>query len=132
MRMNFHIRIYYAIRARLSSVRGIAVRASVQSRKNNAKKKPAAAGSLCLLHGQDAQNVLADNHENEVEYPHDGETENQTNDARDNLAVGESGDKSAYPSGNGDNRQDNAYDVRKSKVIALAGHDTSPFFILVA
>ena len=66
--------------------------------------------------------MLAYDHEDQVDNPNDGKTENETDKTCNYLALGESRYPAAYPRGNGDDSKDNAYDVRKSEVITLS-HD---------
>ena len=85
-----------------------------------------------LLDVQQAKNMLADNHKDKVNNPKDKTKSDKADNTCNNLSFHETGKSAENPCCERNNCADNAYDVRKSKVIALAGHDTSPFFILVA
>ncbi len=64
--------------------------------------------------------MFADDHEDEVDQPYDPETEEQTEYSRYDLTVGNTRNNAADPRRNGDYSEDNAYDVRKTEVIALS------------
>lgn len=71
--------------------------------------------------------MFAHDHENKVNQPDDPETEDQTEDAGYDLAVRDTGNNAADPRSNGDDSENYAHDVRKTKVIALC-HDKSISF----
>ena len=71
--------------------------------------------------------MLANNHEDKVNQPDDPEAEEQTEDARNDLAVRDTGNYAADPRRYGDDCENYAHDVRKTKVIALC-HDVSNSF----
>ena len=66
--------------------------------------------------------MLADNHKDKVNNPENETKSDKTNDSRNNLAFGKSGNCAANPGSEGDNCQNQAYNVAKAKVIALVCH----------
>ncbi len=72
--------------------------------------------------------MLADDHEDEVEDPDNGESEDQTNDARNDFSLGETRNEAAYPRSYGDNCEDYADNVRESEIIAFC-HTTFTSFL---
>lgn len=75
--------------------------------------------------------MLADDHENKVNDPHNGETENQTNESGYDLAFGKSGYPAANPRRNGDYSQYNADYPRQSEVITFLCHNLVLLLIFV-
>ena len=66
--------------------------------------------------------MLANNHENQIQYPNDCETEYKADKTCYDFALGESGYPAADPCSDGDYSENNAYDVCESEVITLC-HD---------
>ena len=97
-------------------------------------KKPAVltTGFLLLvaLDVEQTKDMLADDHENEVDQPDNPAAEEDADDSRNNLAILKTRNNAANPRSDGDYRQDNAYNVGKTKVIAFC-HGSNSFKIFV-
>ena len=78
------------------------------------------------LAGQKSANVLWNYHKNKVKNPYDRETEDQTDETCDNLAFLESGYETANPRRYGNDCQNNAYDVTKTKIVTFFLCHNSP------
>ena len=64
-----------------------------------------------LLYGYNAENVLADYHEDEVENPDDVPAENQTDKTCNYFALHKPGYETAYPRSYGDNSKNYADEI---------------------
>ena len=66
--------------------------------------------------------MLGENHHNQVNQPNNPATEDNAEDSRYDFAFLESGNEAANPRRNGDNRQNQAYDVAEPEIISSFCH----------
>ena len=87
------------------------------------KKRAArhAARGVCS-DGYNSEYRSAEYHQNQVEYPHDGESEYKSDKTGYDLSLHESRHEAEYPRGDGDYRKDNAHQAAETEVIAFSCH----------
>ena len=86
---------------------------------------------LPKLDGKQTKDVLANNHEDEVDQPYNPRTEENTDDSRYDLAVLYTRNDTADPCRDRYDCENYAYNVRKTKVIALCHSSISFLYLIV-
>ena len=72
--------------------------------------------------------MFADDHKNKIADPNNGESEKEAEQCRYDLTFGKSRNNAAEPCRKRNDREDNAYEVNESEIVALSCHDTfSPY-----
>ena len=66
--------------------------------------------------------MFRQDHEDQVENPNDRKTENQTDKTCNDLSFRKSRNKAADPGSDRNDRQDNAYEIAKTEIVALFRH----------
>ena len=90
----------------------------IKKQKKDLTRRLSPFSSIRLTQYPKTANVLAENHKYKIQQPYDRETENQTENARYDLLVSKSRHKAEYPRCYGYDCQNNAYNIRQSKIIA--------------
>lgn len=106
--------------------------------KNTAKKTaPRRRGRFSLalkvlgafpLNGDDAEDLVRDDHEDEVEDPDDVPAQEKAQDPGEDLPFHKARDEAAYPRSDGDDRQDHADEIVQAEIVFFGSHDSPSFF----
>lgn len=106
--------------------------------KNTAKKTaPRRRGRFSLalkvsgafpLNGEDAEDLVRDDHEDEVEDPDDVPAQEKAQDPGEDLPFHKARDEAAHPRSDGDDRQDHADEIVQAEIVFFGSHDSPSFF----
>lgn len=80
------------------------------------------------LNGDDAEDLVRDDHEDEVEDPDDVPAQEKAQDPGEDLPFHKARDEAAHPRSDGDDRQDHADEIAQAEIVFFGSHDSPSFF----
>ena len=80
------------------------------------------------LNGEDAEDLVRDDHEDEVEDPDDVPAQEKAQDPGEDLPFHKARDEAAHPRSDGDDRQDHADEIVQAEIVFFGSHDSPSFF----
>ena len=75
------------------------------------------------LNGEDAEDLVRDDHEDEVEDPDDVPAQEKAQDPGEDLPFHKARDETAHPRSDGDDRQDHADEIVQAEIVFFGSHD---------
>ena len=83
---------------------------------------------LFPLNGDDAEDLVRDDHEDEIEDPDDVPAQEKAQDPGEDLPFHKARDEAAHPRSDGDDRQDHADEIAQAEIVFFGSHDSPSFF----
>ena len=80
------------------------------------------------LNGEDAEDLVRDDHEDEIEDPDDVPAQEKAQDPGEDLPFHKARDEAAHPRSDGDDRQDHADEIVQAEIVFFGSHDSPSFF----